>query len=464
MKPFLKSAIVTAILVFATARFSLVSAQNNPPAIDKASIVVATVDGQTITAAQLDAITADQLREVTDPEIQLLIKTQALSGLINQTLVKQAIAQTDLKKNPEWDTQLKAIQEQGANNLYVNMRVGKVPEATPQLVEQIYRDNPDFYAKRYIYHYLMLSIPLNESLVATEIENTLKIGNSGFDAVKSLLNNRGIKYGSTNNWSGAEGINPNILTILKSLDDGQTRSQLSGNQKGLTIIKSVGRYSDPIDIEDARPTIIQKIAASRRNQMAAKVFEDLRAKATIQINDSALATETDKQRAITKADTSATLLEKLKVSWYFALLILAPAGLFSFYRSPPVAEKSTLPLKQRILKILMPRVTYSGVNFKKSFIQIAKEEFFLVWQSRFIQFTLMVLAVIWFWIPLFNLFNLTPPWVTLQKLMVLAFAGIAFGLFITALTWKVPLVRKIFSNRWVAVAVLGLLSRLVLFL
>ena len=460
MKPILQLFTVAALVLFG-AQHSLVWAQGRPLG-DKASVVVATVNNQTITAGQLDAITVTQLKGVTDPELQVRIKTQALTGLINQALVRQAIAQIDTKQNADWETDLKAMQEQGADNLYMSSRIGKIPEATPQLIEQIYRDNPDFYAKRHIYHYQVLSIPLSESLTAAEIERTLKIGSSGFDGVKELLKNRGIKYGSTNNWLSAEEINPSILAILKTLIEGQTNSQVSNNQKGILIIKSIGKYSDPVALEDASPAIAKKVMAARRNQLGTKVIDDLRVKAKIEINDAALATEVQKQQAIVKADKPATLVEQFKVSWYFALLLLVPAVLISFYRSPPAREQSTRPLKERLLKMILPKMGSTGKNMKKSIGQIAKEEFLLVWRSRLIQFVLMALAAIWFWMPLFEFFDKTPSWVTLQKLIALSFAGIGGGLVIGLVSWKVPQIHRLFTNRWVAVALLFVLGWVVL--
>jgi len=452
----------TATLLFFGTQHPVVWAQGAVLASDKSSAVVATVNNQTITAGQLDAITAAQLKGVTDPEVQVRIKTQALNGLINQALVRQAITQIDPKQNLDWEKDLQAMQEQGADNLYMSSRIGKIPEVTPQLIEQIYRDNPDFYAKRHIYHYQVLTIPLSESLTAAEIERTLKIGTSGFDGVKELLKNRGIKYGSTNNWLSAEEINPNVLAILKTLIEGQTNSQVSSNQKGLLIIKSIGKYSDPVALEDASPAIAQKVMTARRNQLGAKVLEDLRVKAKIEINDATLATEVVKQQAIVKADKPASFLQQFKVSWYFALLLLVPAALISFYRSPPVREESTLPLKERVLEMILPKIGYSGDNFKKSTAQIAKEEFLVIWRSRFIQLLLMALAAIWFWMPLFELFDKTPAWVTLQKLIALSFAGIGGGLVLALVSWKVPAIHRLFTNRWIAVALLFVLGWVVL--
>ena len=244
MKPIPQLFTVATLGLFG-ALHSLVWAQGSPSG-DKASVVVATVNNQTITAGQLDAITLTQLKGVTDPELQVRIKTQALTGLINQALVRQAIAQIDTKQNADWEKDLKAMQEQGADNLYMSSRIGKIPEATPQLIEQIYRDNPDFYAKRHIYHYQALTIPLSESLTAAEIERTLKIGSSGFDGVKELLKNRGIKYGSTNNWLSAEEINPTILAILKTLIEGQTNSKWVTIKKASWLLKVLGSTPTPL--------------------------------------------------------------------------------------------------------------------------------------------------------------------------------------------------------------------------
>lgn len=461
MKSLLKLVIKASLLlaVAGGSQLSFAQAKNN---IEGKAAVVAIVNNQPITTEQLEAITAAQLRGVSDPEVQMLIKTQALNGLINQALVRQAVSQIDIKQNPDWETQLKAMQEQGAANLYMSNRIGKIPEVTPQVIEQIYRENPDFYAKRHIYHYLQLAIPLSEKVSAVEIENILKIGNSGFDAVKELLKNRAVQYGRTNNWLSAEEINPNVLSKLKVLIDGQTSTEISSNQKGILVIKSIGKYADPITLEDASPAIAQKVMAARRNQLGTQIIDDLRVKAKIEINDATLAKQAEIGRAITKAEKPATWLAQLKVSWYFALLLLVPAALASFYRSPPAREQSTRPLEERVLEMILPRAGFTGKNINKSIGQIAKEDFLILWQSRFSQFVLIVVASIWFWMPLFEFFDNTPPWITLQKLIPLCAAGIGMGLVIALVCWKVPVIHRLFTNRWIAVALLFALCWFVL--
>ena len=137
MKPILQLFTVVALVLFG-AQHSLVWAQGSPSG-DKASVVVATVNNQTITAGQLDAITVTQLKGVTDPELQVRIKTQALTGLINQALVRQAIAQIDTKQNADWETDLKAMQEQGADPSQLTAETAEVvkPGITPTVNEKI---------------------------------------------------------------------------------------------------------------------------------------------------------------------------------------------------------------------------------------------------------------------------------------------------------------------------------------
>ena len=78
----------------------------------------------------------------------------------------------------------------------------------------------------------------------------------------------------------------------------------------------------------------------------------------------------------------------------------------------------------------------------------------MLWQSRITQFVLMALMAVWFFMPLFEFFDNTPPWITLQKLIAISFAGMGGGLVIVLIGWKVPPIHRLFANRWVAVALL----------
>lgn len=462
MKPILKLVITASILLLVAGDSPYIFAQTKNT-LEANVAVVAIVNNQPITLEQLEAVTAAQLRGVTDPEVQMRIKTQALNGLINRALVRQEIAKIDTKQNPDWESQLKTMQEQGADNLYMNTRIGKNPEVPPQVIEQIYRDNPDFYAKRHIYHYLQLVIPLSEKVSVDDVEKILKIGDSGFDAVKELLKNRGVPYGGTNNWLSAEEINPIVLSKLKTLIDGQTASEISSNKKDIFVIKSIGKYADPVTLEDARPAIAQKVLEARRNQLGSQVIDDLRVKAKVEINDPALAKHVNKEQAITKVEKPATSLAQVKVSWYFALLVLVPAALASFYRSPPLRKQGSRPFIARLFDINSSESKGSNTrnNLGKSIVQIAVEECSIVLRSRIIQFVLILLAAIWFWMPLVDFFNQTPRWATLQKLILLSAAGIGMGLAITLVCWKVPVLHRLFTNRWIAVALLFALCLLV---
>ena len=447
--------------------FSIAHSQTSSPgagASISSSVVVATVNSQTITQGQLDAVTSDALKGVVDPVVQLRIRTQALNTLINLALVEQAISRIDSKQNPDWEKIAQKAQQEAVDNAYINSRIGKIAEPRSEQIDQIYAGNPDYYSKNKIYHYLVLTFPLTDNVTAKDIETTLTIGTSAFDGVKELLGKRGAKFESMSSWGSAIDTNPKMLAILKTLADGQTIGQISPDKKGMAVIKLVGSYLDPISLEDARPMITAKVKEAMRNQAAQSVLAELRAKSKVDINDSALAVQVQNAQAIAEREAKpANLLEQFKVGWYFALILLVPAGFISFYRTPVPRNKfpktangneAELTLKEKILDYIHPTMAYSGDNFNKSFLQIAAEDLGLLWNARVTQFALMIVMAIWFFIPLYQFFANPPVWLGLRMLISIALSGMACGLAIAVACWKVPRIHQVFKHHLAAVAML----------
>ena len=429
------------------------------------SPIVATINSQDITLSELDVAAGSALEGVTEPEAQVRIRTQALNGLINQALVDQAISQSNLKDSTDFQRKLNTLQKQLQVNLYIENRAGKLPEVNPKFVEQYYKKNPDFYENRRMYHYAIATIFADGKIDLPEVDKAINV--TGFEGLKESLKSRDVSWFNKNYWMGSEQLNPSLLTILKGAGDGQYRAQISPDKKVILVIRNIGSYSDPVTFEEARPVIVKQFNTQIAREIGENILADLRQKAKIQIQDQVLKTQIEKQAILDKAFRPATLLEQLKVSWCFALLVLVPAVLLSFYRSPPplavedVLKMVHLTFKDRLITMLIPRLSYAGDNMEKSLWEVVKEDFILVWQSRYTQFLLMALAAIWFWIPLYELFDQTPSWATLQKLIVLSLAGIGGGVVIGLTGWKVPQIHRLFTNRWVAVAILAVLRGVV---
>ena len=427
-----------------------------------ANEVVATVNQQKITRAQVDEAAANNLQGISDPDARIRIKTQVLTSLINQALVEQAIAQIDPKANPDWQNRAQKVIQSALNSEYMKSRIGELPDPNEQVISQIYRESPDFYAKRKIYHYLVLTIPLDGKVSQAEVETTLSIGSAGFDALKDLLKSRKVNFGSTNNWLSGDEINPGLLGILKELPESRTRVQLSSDKKGLAVVKSIGVYSDPVSYDDAKPVIIRKINGQKQTQLATNILADLRAKANIDIYEQALAGQYDVFQRISSKGQVATRLERIRVIWSFALPILALGALIAYYRALPARNPNHVPVKKRLSQLLRPKVAYSGKNIKKSFLQIAREEIAAMWRTPFIQYLFIGFLALWFCRPLYSLFDKTPEWVTLEKLIKLSSIGILVGFAVIIACWKLPALHRLFSKRWAGVGTLFAIHLIVL--
>ena len=117
------------------------------------SPAVASVNGQIITAAELDAAVSSALRGSMTPVERLQIRNQALNELINQYLVAQQLESSHQEDNPELLTQFEQLKRQAKANFYINERLQALPGLHSGAVDRFIRANPDFFLKRRTYHY-----------------------------------------------------------------------------------------------------------------------------------------------------------------------------------------------------------------------------------------------------------------------------------------------------------------------
>ena len=443
---------------FSSASLSLTWAQTP----STPSSVVATVNEQAITLGQIDAMAANSLKSATDPEVQLRIRTQALNTLIDQLLVEQAINQSELKDSPEFLGKVTEIRRQAQVNAFVDARLGKLPELTPQAIDQVYRANPDLFEKRRIYHYTVLTFAASDKISLPEVDKTIKV--TGVEGLKQRLSAGQMKWSSANNWLSPQQINPAVLVMLKTLADGEVRVEVSPDKKLVMVIKSIASYPDPVSIEDARPTIAKEMMGQRVNQLGRNVLGELRQKANVEIKDATLAAQIQKQNAINKEFKPSSLFDQFKISWLFAMIILVPASLIVFYRSLPTLRPDQEPiptLMQSIGSVLLPRTNsaINDLNLSKFEGDEDKVSFFF---SPIFRAVFVVAMAAWLFQPLIHLFDKIPTWLTLQTLILLAFSGIGGGIVMTLMCWKAPLLKRVFSNRWVGIGLVLAIHRALL--
>ena len=69
---------------------------------------------------------------------------------------------------------------------------------------------------------------------------------------------------------------------------------------------------------------------------------------------------------------------------------------------------------------------------------------------------------VWLLQPSVQFFGAIPNWLSLQKLILLAFGGIGAGIALSLVCWKGPYIQKLFGNRWVGIGLVLIVHRILL--
>ena len=409
---------------------------------DKAqSAVVAIVDGEDITAADLDLEANPKLQGITDPLQIQQIKAAVLNDLINQALVMQAANKSGLATNPEAVKLINQWQKKALFSFYLNNQIGKLPTVDEKMVDEFIHKHPELIDKHKTYHYNQLFFPVSEKASYAKISDIWhKEGTSTFgtlDDIKAYLRANKVASIANNLWRGSEQIQAQTLDYLNKLKPGEMKVILSPDQKSIEVLKLVDSYPDPIAVEEARIPIMRGIQGDMRDSIVQGAIATLRSKASIRIPNQELSDGVLKVQKLSSAlVTPMTLLNELQTAWYFMLLVLTPVVAVMFYRQYK---------PKKVLEKKKVNVEISGADpiFNVSILAL--------------RIPFLLLLSYWLLVPMVEFFANPPMWVTLHRLTLLAFAGMGGAIAIILVSWKIAPIGKHLKKAWLALLILVLL-------
>lgn len=119
--------------------------------------VVATVDGEEITIAELNAeLNGAQAK---DPAQQKLLQRQALQSIVNRTLIAKAAEDQNLNDTPQAALAERRADQFAKIALLEQSIRAKVPKVSPEEAEQFVADNPQMFAERRIFLVEQIMVP-----------------------------------------------------------------------------------------------------------------------------------------------------------------------------------------------------------------------------------------------------------------------------------------------------------------
>ena len=398
------------------------------------SAVVATVNGEQITAAQLDYAAAPRLRGVSDPEQIKQVKAFALNELINQTLVLQVSEKTGKAATPEQAAQIEQLRKQALVGYYLSNQVGELSPVKEQAVDDFIRKHPEMLDQHKTFHYNEVIFPSSEQVSVANIQPIIN-KDGGLKDIKEFLRVHKVGFVSTNLWRGSEQIPAQTLSWLQGLKPGAIKVTLLSDQKNIQVLKLVDVYPDPVAIEDARIPIIRGIQKDMQDQAVQQAIANLASKAQINIADPEMAKAVAKVITPMAPTAPATFVVQIRTAWYFAALLLLPFACVLFYKQvkPKAVEKVAVNAEFATAQPLFKLSPYA------------------------VRIPALLLFSYWLLTPMVDFFSSPPMWVTVQKMAFLALSGIGVAIVLIVIAWKVPVVGRYLKKGWLALLVLALL-------
>ncbi len=229
--------------------------------------VVATVDGDEITVAELRA----ELMGVNlpDPKTRKAAEQRALEMIINRKIIAQAAAEQKLDKTPEF-----AIQEQQAmDSLRANALQKKIVDAVPaptrEEANRFIAANPDIFAARKIFTMDQIRMARPADPKALKDFEPLQT----FEEVEAMLTAKGIRYQRGVDRIDAVGANPQMIQQIMKLPPNEVFVFPAGQ---LVLINRVRETTvQPFTGEPAVKYAINMMKAQRTQEAVRRQFAGL---------------------------------------------------------------------------------------------------------------------------------------------------------------------------------------------
>ena len=430
--------------------------KNTPSTHSAASTrVVATVNGQEITVADINVITAQSLRGVTDPNAIARVKYQALNDVINSYLASAEFNADAASQNPENIKQLEHLKRQVLMNFYLSTKVADIPKPDQRQIEDYLQKHPELYSARQTFHFSEMLIDASQLVRLDQVQDLVNQDPS-LKKLAVWLDEHHIPYVSDTYWKSTDQLNLGAAATFKGLKKNTISVEESSDHKGIVVIKLYDSYPDPVTQEKARAILSAGVQEEMRNRVASDLLAKLRSKADIQIKDPEFAKPDPIASTSAKVvldETKITLSTKVLVIWVFSLLVLGPAALVAFYRHQiSIAAGENLPPETTQYSEFLKYTSAADEGLPLEAIPDAE---FLKYRSRrkIIRrlVVIPILAILTYWLgrSVFQFFLNPPLGVGIRNMAMLAMLGLVLASLVVIACMKLPKLRQLMKNGWI---------------
>ena len=239
------------------------------------SPVLATVNGENVTQAQLDFVKTQIA--AAHPGASAPENAQVLKEMVEQRLVTQKAEKDKLDRNPGVLQALEATRKDALARFYIEQLTTKVPKPTPAEVQQYYDGHPLNFAQRSVF-----TIQKVDAKVAADqapaLAASVQAATSAAQVV-DLLKAKAAATNVTQTPQPAESLGP-LLQKIAATKVGQTIViPQPGGMSALTVVDVQPR---PVTLDQARASIEQGLWNQRKREALQAEAKNLRAAATVE--------------------------------------------------------------------------------------------------------------------------------------------------------------------------------------
>lgn len=238
--------------------------------------VVAKVNGQAITTAQLD-YEISRLPAMPPDQAQAA-RRQALRNLADRRLLAGQAEADKLDQLPQVQQALESVREQVLASAWLDKATGSAAPPAPAELDDYYNANPWLFSERRIYKLQEIQLRASPATVE-EAKGRLATGHN-LNEFMQWARERGIPAQAGQTVKAAEQLPLEILPKLHSMRPGQLMALPA--EGGLRILVLVDAQTQPVGREQAKPAMERFLSAAKKRDTANVQLQTLRDKAKIE--------------------------------------------------------------------------------------------------------------------------------------------------------------------------------------
>lgn len=263
------------VLLMLSAALTTLAACNSESTNETAS-VVATVDGERITKAELATEIA---RLDLDAGDQQVIARRVLNAVVDrQILARKAISQ-QLQHDPRVMRALNRAKEQVLANAYLEHQLGEIEKPAADEIHAYYSAHPELFENRRAYHFRQIAIDKNA--YANELK-ARTASSSSLSEIAAFLVSRGVPFAQDSSITVAEDLPGYLLKQIFQLRKEQLFVMRETDSVQIT------ELADAIDLPlgkaEATPLIERALIIQRRRERTETELARLRALAQVEFS------------------------------------------------------------------------------------------------------------------------------------------------------------------------------------